>query len=92
MVQPRIDSLLSRYCVVFTLNLSRYCVVFTLRLYANELIFIDINECLDIHLHSCDQICSNIEGGYVCSCRQGFQRKASCEGIIPCVFLGCIYV
>ncbi len=30
----------------------------------------DINECLE---DPCEQICTDLEGGYECSCREGYQ-------------------
>lgn len=31
----------------------------------------DVNECLE-QTSGCQQVCNNTEGGYVCSCREGY--------------------
>lgn len=46
--------------------------------------FSDINECAE-GTHRCSQKCTNIQGGYNCSCVDGFTLQAdtySCQGII----------
>lgn len=45
------------------------------------LFYIDINECLGDH--GCDQICSNMDGSYTCSCNNGYVLQTngqSCAG------------
>ena len=33
--------------------------------------FSDVNECLD---RPCDQICTNLDGSYACTCQPGFEK------------------
>ena len=45
----------------------------------------DIDEC--DHFSPCDQICSNTEGSFNCSCNEGYELSAdtltsSCQGVI----------
>ena len=45
--------------------------------------YVDANECSD-STHNCDQICINTNGGFNCSCVQGYALMndwRSCEGI-----------
>ena len=50
----------------------------------------DINECyLDRSI--CDQICTDTEGSYECSCNDGFTKDgASCIGKYSCLFSSCL--
>ena len=42
---------------------------------------IDVDECIE-GMHSCSQICVNLEGSYRCACKTGYQlNKGTCEGI-----------
>lgn len=44
---------------------------------------IDIDECSQGHTHTCEQICTNVPGAYVCSCHFGYTLDAnnrSCNG------------
>lgn len=36
----------------------------------------DIDECSNIQLNVCPQVCTNTIGGFICSCREGFQRES----------------
>ncbi len=49
----------------------------------NTLIFFnsDIDECLMSNV--CEQVCNNTEGGFFCTCKQGYQptNTSHCEGI-----------
>ena len=43
----------------------------------------DINECL-LNMDNCSQVCTNTEGGFTCSCRDGYtlgEDGTSCEGV-----------
>ena len=43
----------------------------------------DVDECAAFDLNSCDQICNNTDGGYVCSCVDGYNLDAdnfTCNG------------
>ncbi|XP_066588132.1 low-density lipoprotein receptor-related protein 2 isoform X2 [Prorops nasuta] len=40
----------------------------------------DVNECLTGQ-HTCSQICTNLNGTYSCSCRQGFQLSDNLSGV-----------
>ena len=41
---------------------------------------LDVNECSDFG-HNCSQICSNLNGTYSCSCRDGFQLSDQFSGV-----------
>ena len=44
----------------------------------------DHDECRQDSDNDCSQICNNIEGGYVCSCQEGYELLSdnrTCEGI-----------
>jgi len=42
----------------------------------------DVNECLDVTKHSCDQICEDTDGSYQCKCHSGFvYTKGKCAGM-----------
>ncbi|XP_052241381.1 uncharacterized protein LOC127851584 [Dreissena polymorpha] len=46
----------------------------------------DVNECSTADMNTCDQICTNTYGGYVCSCRAGFVlRNGNCNDINECL-------
>ncbi|XP_062600104.1 mucin-like protein [Saccostrea cucullata] len=46
---------------------------------------IDIDECANSTLNDCDQICSNTEGSYTCSCRTGYRLTGHmCHDINEC--------
>ena len=50
--------------------------------YLHTLLCIDINECNEDS--DCDQLCTNTNGSYYCSCNEGYSLKAdgkSCKGI-----------
>ena len=54
---------------------------------------LDVNECLS-ERHECDvnADCVNTEGGYNCSCREGFMGNGThCSGIININCSTCIY-
>jgi len=38
--------------------------------------FSDVNEC-DEALDTCDQMCINVPGSYICSCRHGYTFNSS---------------
>ncbi len=44
----------------------------------------DINECTDIDLNECEQVCENTHGSFNCHCRDGYRRdeqnKNACLG------------
>ena len=43
---------------------------------------VDVNECL-LNMDNCSQVCTNTEGGFTCSCRDGYtlgEDGTSCEG------------
>ncbi len=44
----------------------------------------DVNECEE---NPCGQICTDLEGGYECSCGQGYRvmLDGSCEGTFVCI-------
>ena len=47
------------------------------------LLHTDINECQQMN-STCDQLCTNTEGSFVCSCEEGYELqndRKSCEGI-----------
>ena len=46
-----------------------------------QLVFIDIDECLSLN-GGCSHFCTNTEGSFFCSCREGFSLVANnqCEG------------
>lgn len=40
----------------------------------------DVDEC-DRGTHTCQQICSNTEGSYECSCQEGYEKRGdACVG------------
>ena len=43
--------------------------------------FTDINECLNISLNSCDQICINTNESFICECDTGYQLN---EDLMTC--------
>jgi hypothetical protein len=44
----------------------------------------DVDECIE-GMHSCSQICVNLEGSYRCACKTGYQlNKGTCEDINEC--------
>ncbi|XP_052784322.1 uncharacterized protein LOC128220099 isoform X2 [Mya arenaria] len=46
---------------------------------------LDIDECIKISTHDCEQFCNNTDGSYECSCRHGFlQNGGSCTDIDEC--------
>ncbi len=54
--------------------------------------FADIDECF-LNSSLCEQICTNTDGGYVCSCMVGYQLVSEtnqCEGqlTLHCVVIG----
>ncbi len=47
-------------------------------------LFLDIDECL-LNSSICDHLCTNTDGGYVCSCSEGYQLDKilnQCEGTL----------
>ena len=46
--------------------------------------YLDIDECMTVSSHDCEQNCDNILGGYVCTCNEGFNLNTTdnktCEG------------
>ena len=55
---------------------------------------VDINECSPFNpTHNCDQICNNTDGGFDCSCEEGYllaNDSKSCEGMYrDCI--GCCF-
>ena len=46
-------------------------------------LFLDVNECLEnTHKCSANADCTNTEGSYTCSCREGFQGDGfTCDGM-----------
>merc|ERR1711981_1432668 len=42
---------------------------------------IDVNECLQPHQNNCSQICTNFNGTYACSCRDGFELSDKFSGV-----------
>ena len=45
---------------------------------------VDINECL-LNMDNCSQVCTNTEGGFACSCGDGYtlgEDGTSCEGVV----------
>ena len=49
-------------------------------------IFLDINECVDDDLHSCEQVCNNTHGSHNCLCFDGYELSIdgfSCIGEEP---------
>ena len=44
---------------------------------------IDINECENSQDNLCAQMCTNTEGSYNCSCREGYER----QGLTGCIGL-----
>ena len=56
--------------------------------------YIDINECLS-NMDNCSQVCTNTEGGFTCSCRDGYtlgEDGTSCEGayLLEICIAGCV--
>ena len=48
------------------------------------LMCVDINECL-FNMDNCSQVCTNTEGGFACSCGDGYtlgEDGTSCEGVV----------
>ncbi|XP_060570002.1 uncharacterized protein LOC132728362, partial [Ruditapes philippinarum] len=46
---------------------------------------LDIDECSDLQLNSCDQQCMNTNGSFTCSCHNGFQLKnGKCIDVNEC--------
>ena len=59
--------------------------IFTLITYEIlELFFVlDVNECVDDDLHSCEQVCDNTHGSHSCLCFDGYELSIdgfSCNG------------
>ena len=42
---------------------------------------IDIDECIQPHKNNCSQICTNFNGTYACSCRDGFDLSDKFSGV-----------
>ena len=42
---------------------------------------IDVNECLDVTMNNCSQICNNVNGTYSCACREGFTLSDQFSGV-----------
>ena len=67
---------------VYILYRSVYTIIMYVHVYAVSLI--DLNECLNNN-GGCAQICTNIDGSYQCSCRNGFTLNTdgfNCNGIV----------
>ena len=49
---------------------------------ATYALFSDVKECL-IGTHNCSQLCEELDGGYECSCYDGYELEDSftCKGI-----------
>ena len=46
-------------------------------------LIIDIDECALNSTNPCEQICTNGEGNFSCSCRNGFSQNGfSCDGML----------
>ncbi|XP_060570647.1 fibrillin-2-like isoform X2 [Ruditapes philippinarum] len=46
---------------------------------------IDVDECKDSAMNTCDQVCINNNGSYTCKCQQGFTMfEGSCQDIDEC--------
>lgn len=49
---------------------------------------LDVNECSSSNGSVCEQICTDTVGGYVCSCREGYNvtgvRNNGCESKLIC--------
>jgi hypothetical protein len=54
----------------------------------------DIDECDESAETPCDsnQDCKNIQGGYQCICKTGFQLDPLLQACVGKVFIGCYYV
>ena len=53
------------------------------------LIISDIRECTD-GTHNCDHICVELEGGFECSCNDGYELEndfSTCSGKVRVVYL-----
>ena len=48
---------------------------------SNKNLYLDVNECDN---NPCDQLCTNTDGSYTCSCRAGFTKDANekCQGYV----------
>ena len=48
-----------------------------------DIFCLDINECIDNDLHSCEQMCNNTHGSHSCLCFNGYELNIdgfSCNG------------
>ena len=73
--------MLSR-CCIGQLCTTRRLLIENLSVVWKHLFFSDINECAD-GAHLCDQVCTNTDGAYRCSCLQGYQLSLdgkTCDG------------
>ena len=53
----------------------------------NTFVISDVNECTDDN-GGCDHICTDTEGAYTCSCREGYELQADgaiCEGRVSSI-------
>ena len=52
-------------------------------MYFVNFLALDIDECLTPSTNPCNQICTNTDGSFECSCMSGFQLESdgfTCEG------------
>ena len=72
-------------CVLFD-TLLRFCacvLMIMLILYPFISFALDMDECASNATNPCNQICTNNDGGFECSCMSGFQLQSdrfTCEG------------
>ena len=55
---------------------------------------LDIIDCVN-GSNLCDQICNELEGGYSCSCKNGYRLKNdnfSCEGMYMLYIASCVVI
>ena len=66
-------------------NTYSHCIIINkCYCYINHQCDIDVNECMDENLHTCEQLCNNAAATYSCLCFDGYELNSdgfSCSGL-----------